>query len=151
MRDCRTVALGGHANVCPDGHFQDIADNSCRHRVCPQCNTFPRAKWLAAWEQRLLPAAHHHVVFTTPHELNPLWQYNQRLYCQLLFRAVADSLAELLADPQFLGARPGILAALHTWNQQLLTHIHIHAIVTAGGLVAQGNWRKATRECLLPR
>ena len=100
---------------------------------------------------RASPRRLHHVVFTTPHELNPLWQYNQRLFCQLLFRAVADSLAELLADPQFLGARPGILAALHTWNQQLLTHIHIHAIVTAGGLDAQGNWRKATRECLLPR
>ena len=151
LRDCRTAALGGHANRCPDGHLCDVAYNSCRHRFCSQCNTFAKAKWLDAWRQRLLPTAHHHIVFTVPHDLNALWLYNKRHFTKLLFTAAGHSLIELLADRQFVGARPGVLAALHTWNQKLQTHIHIHAAVTAGGLDASGKWLGAKRECLLPR
>ena len=151
LRDCRTSALGGHANRCPNGHICDIAYNSCRHRFCSQCNTFAKAKWLDAWRQRLLPTAHHHIVFTVPHDLNALWLYNKRHFTKLLFTAVGHSVLELLADPQFVGARPGVLAALHTWNQKLQTHIHVHAAVTAGGLSASGKWLGAKRACLLPR
>jgi hypothetical protein len=151
LRDCRTAALGGHLRRCPDGHFCEIAYNSCRHRFCTLCNAFVKAKWLDAWRQRLLPVAHHHIVFTVPHDLNPLWLYNKRLFTKLLFNAAGHSLIELLSDPQFLGARPGILAALHTWNQKLQTHIHVHAAVTAGGLDRSGKWLVAKRECLLPR
>ena len=98
LRDCRTSALGGHANRCPNGHICDIAYNSCRHRFCSQCNTFAKAKWLDAWRQRLLPTAHHHIVFTVPHDLNALWLYNKRHFTKLLFTAVGHSVLELLAD-----------------------------------------------------
>ena len=108
-------------------------------------------RWLDAWKQRLLPCAHHHIVFTLPHELNLLWRYNKKTFSSLLFQACSQSLKELLADPQFLGAIPGILSALHTWSQQLAIHVHVHALVTAGGMNADGNWTVARKSCLLPR
>jgi hypothetical protein len=151
IRACRTAELGWHSNTCPLGHYQDIAYNSCHHRCCPLCNTFPREQWLDAWKQRLLACPHHHIVFTTPQELVPLWRYNKALFATTLFAAASQSLLELLDDPQFLGARPGLLAALHTWSQTLAAHVHLHVLVTGGGLDADGNWIAAKKDCLLPR
>jgi len=151
IRAFRTAELGWHSNTCPFGHYQDIAYNSCHHRCCSQCNTFPRAQWLDAWKQRLLPCPHHHIVFTTPQELVPLWRYNKALFATTLFAAASQSLIELLGDPQFLGCRPGLLAALHTWSQTLAAHVHLHVLVTGGGLDADGNWSVAKKDCLLPR
>jgi hypothetical protein len=151
MRDCRTAAMGGHVNSCPDGHVDQIAYNSCRHRCCPQCNGLPRARWLAAWQERLLPCPHYHTIFTTPHELLPLWRYNKRSFADKLFQAASQALQELLDDPRYLGARAGLLAALHTWSQMLAGHVHLHILCTAGGLDAQGNWVEAKKSCLLPR
>lgn len=88
-------------------------------------------------------------MFTTPQELLPLWRYNKALFATTLFAAVSQSLIELLGDPQFLGARPGLLAALHTWSQTLAAHLHV--LVTGGGLDADGNWIVAKKDCLLPR
>lgn len=151
MRDCRTAAMGGHVNSCPDGHFDQIAYNSCRHRCCPQCNGLPRGRWLEGWERRLLPCPHYHTIFTTPHELLPLWRYNKQLFANKLFEAASQSLRELLDDPRYLGARAGLLAALHTWSQMLAGHVHLHMLCTAGGLDAEGNWVEAKKSCLLPR
>jgi hypothetical protein len=151
MRDCRTAAMGGHINSCPDGHFDQIAYNSCRHRCCPQCNSLPRARWLDGWQQRLLPCPHYHLIFTTPHDLLPLWRYNKEVFANKLFEAAARSLRELLDDPRYLGARAGLLAALHTWSQMLAGHVHLHMLCTAGGLDDEGNWVEPKKSCLLPR
>jgi hypothetical protein len=90
-------------------------------------------------------------VFTTPQELVPLWRYNKAMFASTLFAAASQSLMELLKDPQFLGGRPGLLASLHTWSQTLAAHVHLHVLVTGGGLDAEGNWIAAKKDCLLPR
>jgi Transposase zinc-binding domain len=119
IMQCRTAALGGHVQACPDGHIARIWYNSCRHRACPQCAYLQTERWLAFQQARLLACDHYHVIFTLPHELNPLWLANVPVMTTLLFQAVRDTLGTLLADPKYLGAQPGILAALHTWSQTL--------------------------------
>jgi hypothetical protein len=151
VRHCRTRELGGHINSCPEGHFHQIAYNSCLHRSCPLCAWSPRQLWLDGWKQRLLPVPHHHIVFTIPHSLNQLWRFNKSAFSKILFDAASGTLLELLADPKYLAARPGILAALHTWNQKLDIHVHLHVLVTAGGLNQAGQWIKPQKSCLLPR
>ena len=93
---------------------------------------------------------HFHVILTLPRQLHPLWRYNRALCASLLFRCVRETLFTLLADPQFLGAQPGILAALHTWGATLMLHPHIHCLVTGGGLAADGLWRAVSTGYLLP-
>jgi hypothetical protein len=148
---CRTAALGGHVIRCPEGHQQQIAYNSCRHRCCPQCALLAREQWLDGWTQRLIDCPHYHCVFTVPHELNTLWRYNRKGFAGALFAAATGALKKLLADPKYLGAQPGMLAALHTWSQTLATHVHLHVLVTAGGLDADGQWCVPIKSCLLPR
>ena len=111
---CRTAALGGHIQACPDGHVARVWYNSCRHRSCPPCAYLQTERWLALQRARLLACDHSHVIFTLPHELNPLWLANVQMMTTLLLQAVRDTLCTLLADPKSLGAQPGILAALHT-------------------------------------
>lgn len=151
LRDCRTAAMGHHVDRCPQGHYEKVRYNSCRQRSCPQCSGLSRERWLAGWKKRLLPCPHHHIVFTTPEELVPLWRYNKEVFASTLFAAASETLTQLLDDPKYLGARPGLLTALHTWSQKLLGHVHLHVLVTAGGLDAQGVWRQAVKSCLLPR
>jgi hypothetical protein len=152
IRDCRTALMGTHLVKCPDDHVCMIEYNSCKHRMCQTCNGFERVRWLHRWSQRLLPCPHHHVVFTVPHELLDLWRYNKRKFADILFAAASGALRKLLADPKYCGGRPGLLAALHTWSQTLAAHVHLHVLVTAGGLDEQtGRWLPTKRECLLPR
>lgn len=151
VQRCRTEQLGGRVSSCPEGHFHCVEYRSCRHRCCPQCSGAAKSAWCDRWKQRLLPVPHHHLVFTVPHELNALWRHNRRSFGNLLFAAASESLIELLGDGKYLGAKPGILAALHTWTQTLDIHLHLHVLVTAGGLDGQGQWRLPTRDCLLPR
>jgi hypothetical protein len=151
LRDCRTPAMGGHLLGCPNGHVRKLVCNSCRHKSCPQCGAYAREKWLDAWKQRLIDCPHHHIVFTVDHDLIPLWRYNKKLFANLLFQAGTGSLRELLADEAYLGAEPGMLAAIHTWDNVLLVHPHLHVMCTAGGLDGDGNWREPKRKCLLPR
>jgi len=151
LRDCRTAALGGHWRSCPNGHVHTAHYNSCHHRSCSLCAALQRERWLASWKERLLDCSHVHTTFTTPQDLVPLWRYNKRKFAQLLFRAATGALRELLRDPEYLGGLPGILAGLHTWSQQLLAHIHLHVLVTWGGLNAEGQWVEPKRDCLLPR
>jgi hypothetical protein len=148
---CRTAALGGHINSCPEGHFDQIAYNSCRHRSCPQCSWLAGQRWLGRWKNRLLPCPHHHIVFTLPNELNRLWRFNKAEYANTLFAAASQTLTELLGDPNFLGGRIGVLCALHTWKQTLLPHVHLHCLVTAGGLNQNDQWLSPAKSCLLPR
>jgi Putative transposase/Transposase zinc-binding domain len=150
IMQCRTAALGGHIQACPDGHMSRIWYNSCRHRACPQCAYLQTERWLALQRARLLACDYYHVIMTLPHELNPLWLANVRVMTSLLFQAVRDTLCTLLAEPKYLGAQPGIIAALHTWSQTLLLHPHLPCLVTGGGLTPAGQWRAVRNGFLLP-
>jgi Putative transposase/Transposase zinc-binding domain len=150
LRQCRTAVLGGHIQACPDGHVARVWYNSCRHRSCPQCAYLQTERWLTLQRARLLACDHYHVIFTLPHELNPLWLANVPVMTTLLFQAARATLCTLLADPKYLGAQPGIIAALHTWSQTLVLHPHLHCLVTGGGLTPDGQWRAVRNGFLLP-
>lgn len=142
---CRTAVLGGHVDSCRGCGFVRISYNSCRDRHCPKCQASERAAWVDARLERLLPVEYFHVVFTVPEQLHPLMLKNQRLLYTLLFRTVSETLLELAADPQRLGAQIGFTAVLHTWGQNLLFHPHLHCVVTGGGLSPDGQCWVPTR------
>jgi hypothetical protein len=147
---CRTAVLGGHVQACPDGHVERVWYNSCRHRMCPQCAWIQVERWLTRQKARLLACEHYHVIFTIPHELNELWLANVPVMTGLLFTSVHDTLVELLGDTRYLGAKPGIIATLHTWTQTLLLHPHVHCLVTGGGLSGTRQWVAVQHGFLLP-
>jgi hypothetical protein len=147
---CRTAVLGGHIQACPEGHVERVWYNSCRHRLCPPCAWLQVERWLVRQKARLLACDHYHVIFTIPSELQDLWLVNVAAMTQLLFASVHDTLVELLGDPHYLGATPGILATVHTWTQTLRLHPPIHALVTGGGLTRTGPWVAVHNGFLLP-
>jgi hypothetical protein len=147
---CRTAELGGHVKKCENGHVVRAWYNACRNRSCPRCSFYRVRVWLERQVKTLLGCAHHHIIFTVPHELNFLWLCNYVVLGELLFRAARDALFELSADPKYLGAKPGVIMALHTWGQQLPLHPHTHCLVTAGGVDEAGTWVGARRKSLLP-
>jgi hypothetical protein len=134
MARCRTAALGGHLDECTRCGHRAISYNSCRNRHCPKCQAGARDRWLAARRQELLPTRYVHVVFTLPHELVPLALQNKKVIYDLLFRTSAETLLEIARDPKHLGAEIGFFSVLHTWNQKLGLHPHVHCVVPAGGL-----------------
>jgi len=150
IMQCRTAARGGHIQACPDGHVMRVWYHACRHRSCPPCTYLQTERWLALQRARLLACDHYHVIFTLPHDLNPLWLANVPVMTTRLFQAVRDTLRALLADPQSLGAQPGIMAARHTWSQTLVLHPHVHCLVTGGGLTVEGQWKAVRHGFLLP-
>jgi hypothetical protein len=131
---CRTAELGGHKQQCDDCGHQRIQYNSCRNRHCPKCQALARAKWLESRQAELLPIPYFHVVFTLPEQIRHLALQNKRIVYSILFRAAAETLQELAADPKHLGAKIGILAVLHSWGQNLMHHPHVHCVVTGGGI-----------------
>jgi hypothetical protein len=142
---CRTAALGGHIDACDRCGYTRVSYNSCRDRHCPKCQARKRAEWLEARLERLLPVEYFHVVFTLPATVYPLMLHHPRRLYDLLFRAAAQSLLTLAADPQRLGAQIGVTAILHTWGQNLMFHPHLHCVVTGGGLSPDGSRWIATR------
>ena len=130
---CRTAALGGHVEQCDDCGTTRIAYNSCRNRHCPKCQGLARAKWLADRAAELLPVPYFHVVFTLPTSVAEIAFHNKAAVYAILFRAAAETLITIAADPRHLGARVGITAVLHTWGQTLTHHPHVHCIVPGGG------------------
>ena len=134
---CRTAALGGHKDKCVGCAYQPpISYNSCRSRCCPKCQAQARQRWLQAQQRDLLNTNYFHVVFTLPHELNPLALTTPARFFDLLFEASSQTLLEVAADPKRLGAEIGFLSILHTWSQNLLGHYHVHCVVPAGKLSA---------------
>jgi hypothetical protein len=131
---CRTSALGGHVDRCLDCGHERIAYNSCRTRHCPKCQALTRARWLATQAEHLLPVEYYHLVFTLPAELSDLARANPTVLYDLLFQAAAGAIRAVAANPQRLGAMPGLLLVLHTWGQTLHHHPHVHGVVTGGGL-----------------
>jgi predicted RNA-binding Zn-ribbon protein involved in translation (DUF1610 family) len=140
---CRTAALGGHRDQCSDCGHTAISYNSCRNRHCP--------RWLMAREQELLPTRYVHAVFTLPRELAPLALQNKRLIYNLLFHASAETLLEIARDLRHLGAEIGFFSVLHSWNQRLQFHPHVHCVLAAGGLAPDhSRWISARRSFFLP-
>ena len=137
VESCRTAALGGHKDKCVDCQYEaPVSFNSCRSRCCPKCQAQARKRWLQAQQRDLLNTNYFHVVFTLPHELNPLTLTSPRPVLNLLFDASSHTLLEVAADPKRLGAQIGFLSILHTWSSNLLGHYHIHCVVPGGGLSA---------------
>ena len=134
IEQCRTAALGGHADECSRCGHRAISYNSCRNRHCPKCQSKARDRWLNARRFELLAVPYVHVVFTLPHELAPLALQNKEVIYGLLFRSSAETLIEIAKDPKHLGADIGFFSVLHTWNQKLQHHPHVHCVVAAGGL-----------------
>src|SRR6202045_831514 len=149
---CRTAALGGHLDECTHcGHRAIISYNSCRNRHCPKCQTAAREHWIAARQRELLPTRYVHVVFTLPPQLAPLALQNKKVVYDLLFRASAETLLEVARDPKHLGAEIGFFSVLHTWNQKLGLHPHLHCVVPAGGLSPdRRRWIKPRYAFFLP-
>lgn len=135
---CRSAALGGHVEQCADCGKVRVAYNSCRNRHCPKCQGLTRAAWLADRMAELLPVPYFHVVFTMPAEIAEIAFQNKAVVYTILFKAAAETLRLIAADPKHLGAEIGLIAVLHTWGQNLHHHPHVHCVVPGGGPSADG-------------
>ena len=138
IESCRTAALGGHVARCEDCAYTTIAYNSCRNQHCPKCQGAAAKQWLAEREAELLPVPYFHVVFTLPAPIADIAYQNKAVIYDLLFKASAETLITIAADPKHLGARIGITAVLHTWGSALTHHPHVHMIVPGGGISLDG-------------
>jgi hypothetical protein len=148
---CRTAALGGHLEQCDSCGHQRPAYDSCRNRHCPKCQSLARAKWLQDRQAELLPVEYFHVVFTVPEEIAALAYQNKEVVYNILFRATAETLRTIAADPKHLGAAIGFLAVLHSWGQNLLFHPHLHCVVPGGGISPDGKrWIACRPRFFLP-
>ena len=127
IENCRTAALGGHVARCEDCSHTQIAYNSCRNRHCPKCQGAAAKQWLAEREAELLPVPYYHVVFTLPAPISDIAYQNKAVIYDILFKASAEVLTTIAADPKHLGARVGITSVLHTWGSAMTHHPHVHA------------------------
>jgi hypothetical protein len=138
IESCRTAALGGHVARCEECAHSQISYNSCRNRHCPKCQGAAAKQWLAAREADLLPVPYYHVVFTLPAAIADIAFQNKTIVYDLLFKASAETLVTIAADPKHLGARVGITSVLHTWGSAMTHHPHVHMIVPGGGISLDG-------------
>ena len=146
---CRTQELGGHLDRCDACGFERPAYNSCRNRHCPKCQSLAKAQWLEKQTSELLPVGYFHLVFTLPHELNRLILGNKKILLGLLFKAVSETLLEF-GQSRF-GGTVGIIAVLHTWDQKLQDHFHLHCLVPSGALsFDRSRWTAARKNFLFP-
>ena len=143
--NCKSGKLGVNLSQCTDCGHVEIHNNSCRNRNCPNCQAVLKEIWVDKRKAEVIDTPYFHVVFTLPHQLNPLLYCNQKLLYGLLHRCCAETLLELSADKKWLGATPGIIQVLHTWNQELGYHVHMHCIVSGGGLTKDGKIRKSSK------
>jgi len=142
---CRTAELGGHVEQCDQCGFERIAYNSCRDRHCPKCQTLTKEQWLNDRKSELLPCGYFHLVFTLPHDLNPIILCNKKITLQILFNAVSATLQAFAKDPQWrLEGQLGFICVLHTWSQTLIDHFHLHCLIPAGAFsLAKDRWTPA--------
>ncbi len=138
IESCRTAVLGGHVEQCDRCGHTRVWYNSCRNRHCPSCQSLARAAWIEARTADLLDVPYFHVVFTVPHVIAEIALQNKAVVYGILFRATADTLRTIAADPRHLGAEIGFVAVLHTWGQTLILHPHLHCVVPGGGLSPDG-------------
>ncbi|MFQ5334720.1 MAG: IS91 family transposase [Flavobacteriales bacterium] len=135
---CRTSWLGGHVEKCDSCGYEQYAYNSCRNRHCPKCQSLTKAQWLQDRESELLPVGYFHAVFTLSHELNPLALCNKKVVYTILFKAVAETLLQFGRNN--LKGQLGFLCILHTWDQVLMDHFHLHCVIPAGALSFDKKW-----------
>lgn len=147
---CKSGSLGCNVSRCGGCGHLEFHNNSCRNRNCPQCQAVLKEVWVDKRRAEVVDSPYFHVVFTLPHELNPLIYCNQELLYGLFHRCCAETLLELSADKKFLGATPGIIQVLHTWNQELGYHVHMHCIVSGGGLTNDLRLRLSSPEFFIP-
>ena len=143
--NCKSGRLGVNLSQCTDCGHMEVHNNSCRNRSCPNCQAVQKEIWVDKRRAEVIDSPYFHVVFTLPHELNPLIYCNQALLYGLLHTCCAETLLELSADKKWLGATPGIIQVLHTWDQELGYHVHMHCIVSGGGLTKDGRIRKSSK------
>ncbi|MFZ0851729.1 MAG: transposase zinc-binding domain-containing protein, partial [Hyphomicrobiaceae bacterium] len=145
IESCRTAALGGHVARCEDCGHTSIAYNSCRNRHCPKCQGAAARTWMEEREAELLPVPYFHIVFTLPAPIGDIAYTNKAVIYDLLFKASAETMLTIAADPKHLGARIAITSVLHTWGSAMTHHPHVHMIVPGGGLASDGNRWIATK------
>ena len=151
IETCRTAALGGHVAACEDCEHTLIAYNSCRNRHCPKCQSAAARDWMEAREAELLPVSYFHLVFTLPAAIADIAYQNKAVIYDLLFKASAETLLRIAADPKHLGARIAITSVLHTWGSAMTHHPHVHIIVPGGGVSPDGGrWIACRRGFFLP-
>jgi hypothetical protein len=150
VESCRTAALGGHVAQCQDCAHIEIAYNSCRNRHCPKCQGAAAKAWLAARQAELLPVPYFHVVFTVPAQIADIAYQNKAVIYDILFKAMAETLLGIAADPKHLGARIGFTAVLHSWGSAMTHHPHLHVIVPGGGISPDGEALGAVSAAFLP-
>ena len=135
LLNCRTEYLGGHVQRCNHCGSEQIMYNSCRNRHCPKCQNMPREQWLEARKAELLPVIYFHNVFTLPHDLNPIILYNKKVMFNILFKSVSETLRTFGQNPENgLGGKLGFIAILHTWDQKLNDHYHLHCLIPGGAV-----------------
>ena len=147
---CKSGNLGCNVTQCSECGHLEFHNNSCRNRNCPNCQAVNKEIWVDKRRSEVIDAPYYHVVFTLPHELNPLIYCNQVLLYQLLHRCCSETLLELSADQKYLGATPGIIQILHTWNQELGYHVHMHCIVSGGGITPDLKLRRSKQRFFIP-
>jgi len=150
IQNCRTAALGGHADTCDECGFIQVSYNSCRNRHCPKCQALNKERWVMAREAELLPVTYFHVVFTLPEELNGIVLHNREFMFDILFKAASETLRKLAMDGKYLGAETGFTSILHTWGSNLMFHPHVHMIIPGGGLTESGQWRSSRKKFFIP-
>ena len=147
---CKSGRLGVNVSECSECGHMEFHNNSCRNRNCPICQAILKEIWVDKRRAEVIDSPYFHVVFTLPHELNSLIYCNQKLLYGLLHRCCAETLLELSADQKYLGAHPGIIQVLHTWNQELDYHVHMHCIISGGGLTPDRRIRKSSAKFFIP-
>ena len=140
--NCKSGRLGVNISLCPDCGHMEFHNNSCRNRNCPNCQAVNKEIWVDKRRSEVIDSPYFHVVFTLPHELGPLLYCNQQLLYGLFHRCCAETLLELSSDKKYLGATPGIIQVLHTWDQEMGYHVHMHCIVSGGGITPDQKIRK---------
>lgn len=148
--DCKTGRLGINAIQCSNCGYIRFHNNSCRNRNCPECQAVKKEIWVDKRRAEVIDSSYFHVVFTLPHELNALIYCNQSLLYGLLHRCSAETLLELSQDKKYLGATPGIIQVLHTWNQELLYHVHMHCIISGGGITPDHKLKRSKASFFIP-
>lgn len=147
---CKSGRLGINVSECSECRHMEFHKNSCRNRNCPICQAVRKELWVDQRRAEVIGSPYFHVVFTLPHELNPLLFCNQNLLYGLLHKCCAQTLLELSADKKYLGAQPGIIQVLHTWNQELGYHVHMHCIISGAGLTPDRRIRSASAKFFIP-
>jgi hypothetical protein len=147
---CRTATLGGYVEACQDCGALHVSYCSCRNRHCPKCQGLARLQWLADRQADLLPVPYFHVVFTVPEPVADIALQNKAIAYDILFKAAAETIRIIGADPRHLGGETGMIAVLHTWGQTLTAHPHVHCLIPGGALAPDGTWIGCGSKFFLP-